>query len=235
MSRLLTLCILALISQFLLVQKVNAQLDPIHQQINNWFQEERFLIADQNDDALLDQSEMERFENEFSYFLVDRHYELTDQNQDGFISFYELQDRSHSEKLYRYNTERKSLRELSMEHPLLSQADARYLKQNPELVAQLFGNFVWLSENRELAESIYTDRLWTGNHPEVMVALHRNLRWMAANPSDAEKLYRNRSATQYLPELLSWRADHKDFIRQHPRLDDFYRSAFYPGGLGVRR
>ena len=230
MLRIFCVCLTALSSYSL-----HAQTDPIHEKINLWFQEERFLITDRNEDALLDAEEMKLFQEEFAYFLVPRHYELTDKNQDGFISFRELLDRSHSEKLYRYSLERKMLRNLALDHPLLAQADEKYLKKHPKLVAKLFGNFVWLSENRELAENLYTDRFWTNNHPEVLVSLHRNLRWMAANPADAKSLYRDRSATQYLPELLSWRADHKDFIRQHPRLDDFYRLAFYPGGLGAGR
>ncbi len=212
-----------------------AQRSPIHEEIDLWFQEERFLITDLNDDALLERSEMKQFEEEFAYFLVPRHFELSDKNQDGFLSFYELLDRSKSEKLYRYNQERKALRQLGMQYPTLAQANAKFLKKNPSLVEELFGNFFWLADHGDIAEEVYSDKFWTNSHPEAMVVLHRNLRWMAANPSEAKDLYKDRAATQRLPELLGWRADHKDFIRQHPRLDDFYRMAFFPGGLGPGR
>jgi hypothetical protein len=208
-----------------------AQSHPTHQDIDLWFQEERFIIADQNDDALLDQSEMKRFSSEFSYYLEPRHYQLTDKNQDGLLSFNEMLDRSHSEKIYRFSQEQRELRDLAHTYPLLAQADAKYLKARPELVRSLFGNLLWLSDHQKLVESLYGDRFWSSQNAEVLLVLHRNLRWMAANPNGAKALYRDRSATQYLPELLSWRADHKDFIHKHPRLDDFYRSAFFPGGI----
>jgi len=207
----------------------------IHAEISQWFQEERFIVADQNDDALLDKSEMQAFQEEFCYYLVDRHYQLTDINHDGLLSFHEMLDRSKSEKVYRYNLERKALRGLSSQYPLLAQADARFLKRNPALVADLFSNFVWMAENHKLAEKLVGDSFWMSSHPEASLALHRNLRWMAANPAQAKSLYRDSRATQMLPELLSWRADHQAFIRKHPRLDDFYRQAFFPGGLGLGR
>ncbi len=204
---------------------------PIYEEINLWFQEERFIISDQNDDALLQRSEMELFASEFGYYLDSRHYQLTDRNQDGLLSFNEMLDRSQSEKIYRYAQEQRELRDLARQYPLLAQAKTKDLKKRPELVEKLFGNLYWLSEHGELAESLYDDKFWISRHPEVLMALHRNLRWMAANPTQAKQLYRDRAATQYLPELLSWRADHKDFIHRHPRLDDFYRRAFFPGGV----
>jgi len=210
---------------------LQAQGGSVQEEINLWFQEERFIIADRNDDALLDKSEMAHFAEEFAYYLVPRHYGQTDKNQDGMLSFHEVLARSNSEKLYRYNLERRELRALARDYPLLAQADEKSLKKNPALVTQLFSNLLWLSEHTELAEQLYNNHFWTANHPEAIRALHRNLRWMAANPTEAEDLYRDRSATRHVPELLGWRAHHKDFIRRHPSLDDFYRSAFFPGSI----
>ncbi|MEL6132937.1 MAG: hypothetical protein AAFR59_06190, partial [Bacteroidota bacterium] len=89
----------------------------------------------------------------------------------------------------------------------------------------------WLSENADIAEKIYKDRRWISSHSEAILVLHRNLRWMAANPSEASHLYNNRYATSQLPELIGWRAEHKMFIRQHPKLDRFYEASFIPGGF----
>lgn len=222
---------LSLLAPLLSTLSVFAQTDPMCEEITTWFQEERFLITDQNDDALLSRKEMERFENEFSYFLDSRHFTIADLNKDGLLSFNEIHAKRNAENVYRLRQDRRKLRELSRKHPTLAQANHKYLKQRPALVVDLFANLVWLRENPKLAEKLYKDRRWTGTNPEVLVSLHRNLRWMAANPSEAEDLYKNRNATRRLPELLGWRADHKAFINQHPQIQRFYDKGFIPGGL----
>lgn len=213
---------------FLFANLLSAQNPQLYEDITNWYLEERFIITDQNDDALLSKAEISVFSDEFCYYLADRHFELADRNQDGFLSFNEINLRKKSEYLYRTNLERKNLRLLAEDYPLLSQADGNYLRDNPELVKSLFANLVWLCENGELASQIVNDRLWNTRYPEVMIVLHRNLRWMVANPDKAKNLYRDRLATQQLPELLSWRADHKDFIRRYALPDRFYELEFIP-------
>ena len=210
------------------------QRDHITQKINSWYLDERFLIADLNDDALLDQTELANFRTEFSYYLENRNYLLTDTNRDGMLSFREINARVQSEILYRYNMERREIRNLAREYPMLFQADERYLKGNSQLVYKLFGNLTWMYENDELAEKIYSDRAWMARNPGATVALHRNLRWMAANPVDANNLYADRRVTQQLPELLGWRADHKDFIRRNITADKFYELFFIPEGIRRR-
>ncbi|MEZ4827302.1 MAG: hypothetical protein R3C61_13640 [Bacteroidia bacterium] len=116
---------------------------------------------------------------------------------------------------------------------MLSQVDETYLKRNPELVTQLFGNLVWMCENAGLAAKIVNDHAWVSRYPEVMISLHRNLRWMVANPDKAKDLYKDRLATQQLPELLSWRADHKDFIRRNALSDRYYELEFIPESVRV--
>ena len=200
-----------------------------------WYLEERFLIADQNDDALLDRSEMEVFEKEFIYFLSERHFETSDRNQDGLLSFNEINQKNKSENIYRFNLDRKHIRKLAGEHPMLRQADESYLKRNPELVEELFSNLTWMYENIEMAAKIYNDKVWTSRYPKVLASLHNNLRWMAANPIDARNLYRDRNSTQYLPHLLAWRADHKDYIRSHSLAKRFYDLEFIPTGIRIDR
>ncbi|MEO1419025.1 MAG: hypothetical protein AAFW00_27470 [Bacteroidota bacterium] len=208
-----------------------AQSDPVCQEITAWFQEERFIIADQNEDALLARTEMQVFPQEFVYFLAGRHFQIADINKDGFLSFNELHAKRKSENIFRYQLERRQIREMAQQHPYLAQADERYLKKYPILVKTLFTNLLWLSENAPIAEKIYKDRRWISSNSEAILALHRNLRWMAANPSEASQLYNNRYATSQLPELIGWRAEHKAFIRQHPKLDRFYEASFIPGGF----
>ena len=207
----------------------------INDEISNWFLEERFIIADKNDDALLDKSEMETYDNEFVYYLTDRNYVLTDKNKDGYLSFQEIHARKKTEYLFRYNMDIREIRTLTRQFPFLPKADVAYLKDNPSLVTELFGNLVWMYENAELAENIYKNKIWMDQHLDAQIALHKNLRWMAANPAVAKNMYRDRKATQQLPQFLGWRASHKNFIRKYPRLDQFYELEFIPAAIRINR
>lgn len=202
---------------------------------SNWYQEERFLMADQNDDARLNASEIQAFEEEFVFFADARQFELTDKNNDGLLSFAEINAMDQSEVNFRFQIERREIQVLSQSYPLLNQADKKYLKDNPELTTSLFGNFKWLMEHPALAQDILSDQLWIAQHPQVMVALHKNLRWMVANPANAKKIYRDRRVTQQLPEFLAWRADHQDLIRQYPRVGTIYTLDFIHAGIRIHR
>ena len=215
------------------VSPLFAQSASLKQEISIWFLEERFLIADHNDDALLEMRELRKFPEEFVYYLDERNFEAADKNRDGYLSFNEINARRSSENLFRYNMERKEYRELARTYPLLEQADVRYLKDNPELVVRLFSNFTWMIEHPQLAEEIYSDRSWTARNIEVMLALHKNLRWMVSNPLQARNLYRDRTTTQRLPQFLSWRADHQEFMRRFPRLETIDLIDFFPGDIIV--
>lgn len=205
------------------------------QEIHLWFQEERFLITDQDNNALLDKEEMKNYSNEFAYYLAENHYELTDTNHDTFISFKEILARTDVENAYRYTQERKQLRTLSTEYPFLRQADETYLKNNPKLTEQLFSNLYWLYEHSTLAKKVYEDKSWTNRNLDVIHALHNNLRWMAANPYEAKNLYRNRKVTLDLPHLVGWRSHHKDFIQKHAIAEKFYELEFIPKDLRLKR
>ncbi|MDP5170551.1 MAG: hypothetical protein NWR72_09915 [Bacteroidia bacterium] len=214
---------------------LSAQSGNIDQTTSNWFQEERFLIADQNDDARLDRSEMKRFPQEFVYFLEDRNFEWADKNHDGLLSFSEVIDTKSTEMTFRFQRDRRDYQQLVREFPLLPQADKSYLKDHPDLVIRLFGNFMWMMENPETAKSIYNDPVFTGRHPEALIALHQNLRWMVVNPANASDLYHNRRITQQLPEFLAWRADHQALIRKYPRTTPLYNLDFIHSGIRVGR
>ena len=226
---------LCLLFSVLISPNLHAQKSFLDKEITTWYLEERFLIADQNDDALLDKSEMEVFEKEFIYYLTDRNFTLADKNRDGFLSYNEINQKKKSENIYRFAQERKHLRELGRKHPLLRQADESYLKRNPDLVIELFTNLTWMYENVDIAEKVYDDKMWTSRNPAALIALHNNLRWMAANPMEAKNLYRDHNSTKNLPHLLGWRADHKDFIRSHSLSKRFYDVEFIPSGIRIDR
>jgi len=207
---------------FFCVICVRGQYDAISNRLNTWYLEERFLIADRNDDALLSKSELLRFADEFSFYLVDHHFITTDENRDGQLSFNEIINRVKSEMAYRKSMDNKELNQLARSYPNLLHADLTFMKQNPRLVEALFSNLIWMYDHKQLVDQLLSDGNWIESHPEVLLALQRNLRWMVANPIDAEKIYRNRNTTQQLPELLGWRADHRNFIRNNRLIDKFY-------------
>lgn len=228
-------CLLSLLATIITFNTSFGQERQINEKIDNWFLEQRFILADKNDDALLDKKEMDNFGSEFVYFLNDRYYQLSDANQDGLLSFSEMFSRRKSEYLFRYNTERRQLRSLLQQYPILPRADLAFLKRNPQLVVQLFENLVWMYEEEEMVEKLLKDGNWMQKNPRVMLALHKNLRWMAANPNRAKRLYQNRTYTQELPQLVGWRANHKKFIRNNALLDKFYEISFIPEGIRVQR
>lgn len=225
----LSLILTALLSTFAILSI--AQNDPLNRHITDWFLEERFLIADQNEDALLDRDELVNFPREFSYYLEADNYGLTDENGDGLLSFREIKSRFRSEVNYNYTLEMRELRSLTGQYPNLSQADIQFLKNTPSLVKILFGNFVWTFKYPQLVEQILNDQQWVNGNSDAIVSLHKNLRWMVANPLKAERLYNNRILTQRVPELIGWRADHRNFIRQNNLLDRFYVVEFIPEPL----
>ena len=196
-------------------------------EIRDWYLEERFLITDSNDDALLDPTELARFSDEFSYYLVEEHFTASDYNKDRHLSFNEIRNRVHSEMMYRASTERRELRRLKQEYSIPSKPSLNFFVQRPSLVAALFGNLTWMQENPGVVEDILANDRWIQSHEEVSIVLQKNLRWMVSNPTEAERLYNQRSTTELLPELLSWRADHKIFIRQNQMLNRAYLVDFF--------
>ena len=211
------------------------QSSPMNQKITEWYLEERFIIADQNDDALLDRHEMQKFPKEFTYYLIDRHFQLSDKNRDGLLSYNELYQRVKTEFIYRLNMDRKDLRGLEESYHELNNATLTYLKQHPQLVAKLFANLSWMYDHGNMASTLYEDKLWTSQHPEVLVSLQKNLCWMASNPLAARVLYKNSDTNSRLPEMLGWRAAHKDFFRRYPKLDQFYALEFWPTNIQFGR
>lgn len=206
-------------------------------EIENWYLEERFIVADQNDDSLLSKDELKKFDVEFSYYLVDQNFTLTDLNKDAQLSYNEISKRVKSEFAYRHAMDVKNLRQYQADYPFLastiSAGDVKYVKKNPELAAKLFGNFYWMSQNALLAKQIYNDHIWAASNPSAIVALHKNLRFMVAYPAQARELYRYTVATDRLPEMLGWRNDHKDLIRKYSNFERFSNLMFMNGGIRI--
>ena len=202
--------------------------------LGNWYLQERFLIADKNEDALMAKAELQQFSKEFAYYLYGRNFALTDLNRDGKLSFNEMSQRIESEFTFRQQMDRKEIRELKTNYAQLTNPDLTFLKNNPELVAQLFTNLEWMYTHRNLVSQLNEDTQWSQANPETLVSLQRNLCWLATNPEAAKSLYKNREATRQMPELLSWRADHKSFMKTYPFLNGNYVPAFWPGSIRMR-
>ncbi len=232
MTRPLNLLITTLI---LSLSFVFTQAQEVETLVGNWYLQERFLIADENDDALLNKAELQHFNKEFAYYLYGRNYQLTDLNMDGKLSFNEMSQRIESEFSFRQQMERKEIRELKSQYPQLADPSIDFLKSNPQLVASLFSNLEWMYTHGNLMLALSEDFGWTKNNPEALLNLQRNLCWLATNPQIARKLYQDRETARQLPELLSWRADHKSFLRSNPFLNGNYMPAFWPGNIRINR
>jgi hypothetical protein len=213
---------------------IQAQAQETETLLGNWYLQERFLIADKNEDALMEKSELEKFSKEFGYFLYGRNYILTDLNRDGKLSFNEMSQRVESEFSFRQQMDRKEIRELKSNFSELENPNLTFLKNNPELVSKLFTNLEWMYTHPQLVTELSQDASWSQDHPEALLSLQRNLCWLATNPEAAKTLYKNREATRQLPELLSWRADHKSFMKNYPFLNGNYMPAFWPGNIRMR-
>lgn len=196
-------------------------------EIRDWYLEERFLITDSNDDALLDRTELAKFSDEFSYYLIEEHFRASDYNKDRHLSFNEIRNRVHSEMMYRTSAERRELRTLKQSYTIPTKPSIEFYLQRPILVADLFGNLTWMQENSDLVKNILDRTQWMEAHDEVNIVLQKNLRWMVSHPGQAEQLYNNRSTSKLLPELLGWRADHKIFIRQNQMINKDYLVDFF--------
>lgn len=219
---------------FLTTSFIQSQAQETETLLGNWYLQERFIIADKNEDALMEKAELQQFPNEFAYYLYGRNFDLTDLNQDSKLSFNEMVQRVESEFSFRQQMERKEIRELKAKYPQLSNPDLPFLKENPVLVAKLFSNLEWMYTNKKLVIQLNKDAQWSQDHPETLISLQRNLCWLATNPEAARTLYKNREATRQLPELLSWRADHKSFMKSYPFLNGNYMPAFWPGNIRMR-
>jgi hypothetical protein len=210
-----------------LVFTANAQQNNHHDAITTWFLEERFLIADQNEDALLSTAELRQYECEFSYYLIEQHFKICDSNTDGHLSYNEILRRVRSEFVYRTSMDQKNARAAMADYPGVTSIDAKFLRHHPEVTRKLFANYYWLQMNPDIAADLYKDPLWAVTNREAIVALHKNLRWMTANPTHAKMLYGYSGATGSLPEFMGWRNDHKELMRKYPNVDRLDGQTFF--------
>lgn len=193
----------------------------MQEKVSNWYWQERFVVADANEDALLEKVELGKFATEFSYYLEAKNFQLSDENHDGFLSYQEMLSRKEAEANYRISMESRQIRSLEAANQGLANADVQFLKNNSVLTMTLFSNFTWMIQHADLAEKLYSDKLWMATHTSVSNALHHNLCWMASNPKSAKVIYEAQKTAS--PELLGWRADHLKFIRQNPALETHYQ------------
>lgn len=200
----------------------------INQVLTDWYLEERFILVDQDRDALLDQDEIGQFPQEFGYYMDPRNFLLSDTDGDGKLSYRETKSRVVVEFNFRYAKEVASLGRLFDQNPTLKLADASYLKANPELTTSLLGNLYWMNNNPVLARSVYSDQNWMQSHTNALASLQRNLCWLVTHPADAKSMYKQLKLSRQAPEMMSWRAAHKHFLRRYNELPDDIILSFLP-------
>lgn len=214
-SRLFTFYLFLIISPSLFSQS-------LQEKVSTWYWEERFAVADVNEDALLEKSELSKFNSEFSFYLDSKNFASTDENNDGFLSFAEMVGKKNAEIGFRSTMENRQIRNLTATYPDLANPTIDLLKKNPDLTTILLSNFTWMSQNLALVEAIYTDKAWMAAHTKANDALQRNLCWMASCPKSAKYLYGQAKNGASSPELLGWKSDHLKFLRQNSLSEDFY-------------
>lgn len=190
--------------------------------VSTWYWEERFAVADVNEDALLEKSELSKFSTEFAFYLDSKNFTSTDENGDGFLSFAEMIGKKNAEIGFRTTMENRQIRSLIAANPELANPTLVFLKSKPEITSLLLGNFTWMTQNLSLTEAIYTDKYWMNANPKANEALQRNLCWMASCPQSAKYLYTQHKNSISAPELIGWRADHLKFLRQNTLSEDLY-------------
>jgi hypothetical protein len=215
------------------ISYANAQ--DLRQEVGNWYWNNRFATADANKDAVLSQNELVAFPSEFSYYLNEHYFQLSDENKDGNLSAAEISNRQTTEFAYRLAMEKREIRKLQVQYPDLNTVNSNFLKENADLTAKLFQNYSWLVENKAVAQEVYKDKTWMSNQAQVSLALHQNLCWMASNPNEAQNLYEEQKETLKSPALLGWRSNHLKFIRQNPALKAFYQLDGYDATIKVSR
>lgn len=191
--------------------------------LTTWFLEARFMLADQDRDALLDPEELSRFPEEFGYFLDDLYFTLSDENADGKLSFRETQSRLKVAAAYRHATEANAVASLQQRFPELVKPQIAYVKSQPALAQALFSNLHWLNKHPQIATALLHDTEWLQSQPKVVASLQRNLCWLASHPEDAKHVYKHLRLGRQGRMLVSWRAAHQSYLRKHtaPTADVF--------------
>lgn len=219
--------VLSLLFLTSLSQSIYAQ-QQLNQVLSDWYLEERFILVDKDKDALLDRDELKQFAQEFAYYLEPRNYTLSDADGDGKLSYRETRARVVVEFNYRYAREVEALSAFNKEETSLRDADAAWLKDHPAVAAQLFGNLHWMNNHTEVAREVYQDKDWMQSNSEVLASLQRNICWLVTHPADAKQLYKELKISRKAPEMMSWRAAHRSFLRRYNELPEDIVLSFLP-------
>lgn len=218
----------------LLLNAVSAQVSTA-EKVSKWYWKERFAAADANENALLEKSELAKFPSEFAYYLESRNFIIADENNDGELSYNEMQNKKNAEIAYRSTMENRQIRTLEGNFPELAKNPLTFLRSNPEMANTLFGNFTWMTKNAAVVSDLIKDKSWIDAATEAGNALNHNLCWMASNPNSAKYLYENRKNSFSTAELLGWRAEHIKFLRQNTVMDNFYTIDGYKDYVKVNK
>lgn len=194
--------------------------ESMRKKITAWYNEQRLVAADADKNAGLSLNEIQKYPDEFCYYLDKNNFVNTDKNKDGEIDKKELSEKYEVEAAIRERMEHQQLRGLNVEYGMLSLVDLKYLKKNPELVEILMRNNTWMEENAFYVQELLKSKAFIKKYPEIITSFNKNLRWLAFNPVKAQKVYRLRTVGTEFPELQAWRDNQNEFIRENPRLKE---------------
>jgi hypothetical protein len=172
-------------------------------------------------------------------------FDVTDTNDDGFLSKEELKARpawaggffygAEDERIAHADEnkdgkisyeEAKAQKEWEIAHAkelnkkygketLLWYNNKDWLMKHPEAAERLIGNSNWLEDHPEIAREMYENRKWLAEHPGAQKALYQNRQWVLDHPNVARKLYNN---DEFLSKNPEFKKDAEEFFKQHPEM-----------------
>ncbi len=193
-----------------------SQID-IRNKIEVWYKSARFNAADTDKNKRLSKEEMLSFPDDFIFYFNKDNFNYADLDKNGLLDSVEIEKKWESERSLRDIFEKQKIRTLNTNYLSLPIADVKYLRQNPELVAELMKNAYWMTDNAFLTTELLKRKRFITEHPEIMDAIYHNLYWLAKNPQSAEKFYDYCNTKALGTELLTWKESHKKFLKNNKK------------------
>ncbi|MBX7242144.1 MAG: hypothetical protein K1X92_10380 [Bacteroidia bacterium] len=193
-----------------------SQID-IRNKIEAWYKTARFSVADIDKNKKLSKEEMANFADDFIFYFNKDNFNFADADKNGLLDSAEIENKWESERSLRDIFEKQKIRSLNTNYLSLPIADLKYLRQNPELIAELMKNAYWMTDNPFLTSELLKKKRLITEDAGIMAALNHNLYWLARNPQIAEKIYGYCNPEALSPQITLWRELHKKFLRDNKK------------------
>jgi hypothetical protein len=192
----------------------SASVGKVEDKYDELYDLERFNTADTNKDGILDKNELRAEQKDFEYYRDNERFKHADTNNDGFLSLDETKAEKQWEKEHYKKLGNEALNDLQKKYPGADFGDGKYLRNHPEVVAELYNNRAWLNNHPNTAKKIAENSKWLANHPQVAGAIYENRHWLVNNPDVATKLYNNKKFLNQHPKFTKWAYKHRKLLQK---------------------